>query len=661
MKITAKLAYTQLKINKIRTKLTLIGIILSTALVTSIFSFGSSINMLIKGILGADYGEYGGDLSSLFVIPIIILSLIIVSMSVIVISNAFRVSAGERRSQFGILKSIGATKKQIESTVIYESIFLSFIGIPLGIILGLILAFLGIRVANIYIEEINSLVNIMMSEFTINLNFIVSWKAILSAMVVSFITILISAWIPARKASKTTAIDSIRKSEDIKIRKNNISVNPLIGRVFKFEGVLAAKNMKRNKRNLRASIISIVIGVVLFINISSLREQAKKMEKIMNPDIDQTVMVDYTSKVENVKNDLSNIEKGYVKKPIGNKEADEITKKLSEFNDTKIVGIGHDMQSYSAIIPSDMLSDEMKVAINLESNTDKELSVELLTLDPVTYEEILDKLNLEYGSNILINHYSYNDNGYEIEIEPFNYKNNNSIGIIDVNLEKVEIDLMGTIYKKDLGKEFFAPNSKVVRIIVPNLESTGYMWLSNPEDIKGFIDHANQVINESFPDIDGNEYMQLGYTARVYQIDDYMKIMNIAIVLTLIFVYSFVILLMLIGFTNIISTMSTNVYVRHKEFAVLQSVGMTFEGIERMINLESLMITLKSLAIGIPIGIVTSYLINKPIRAKFPIPYEFPITNILICIVVVFAVTFFIMHHSVKKIRKNNIIDTIRK
>lgn len=658
MKVTAKLAYNQLKINRTRTLWTLMGIILSTALIAAIFSFAASGDALVKSILGVDYGEHGGTLSSLFIIPIIILSLIIIAMSIIVISNAFRVSAGDRRTQFGILKSIGATKKQILSTVMYESLFLSVTGIPIGILLGLILAFIGIQVANLFLGEINSLVNIMMTEFTMVINFIISWKVILAASIISFISVLVSAWLPGRKAAKTTAIDSIRSSEEIQIDAKDVNISPMIERIFRVEGVLAAKNIKRNRRNLRASIISITIGVVLFINLSSLNYQAKKMESIMYPDIDATVVVDYTSKVDRMVDDITNAKEVLVINPINSQDADNITKKLSEYENTSIMGIGNDMETYNAIIPREKVTDEMKTGAKLEELNEYELSAEILTLDPKTYKEICEKAKVDLGSNILLNHYSYNDDGYVVNIDPFRYKNE-SINLKKSDSSIVEMKIDGILKSEDIPKELFGPNTSIVRLVVPKDETRGYMWLSNPKNISGYMNYADEVMKEMYPEVKNSEYMELGYTTRVYKIQDYMKIMNIAIVLAMIFIYSLVVLLMLIGFTNVISTMSTNVYVRHKEFAVLQSIGMTFKGMIHMINLESIMISTKALIIGLPIGIISTYLINKPIRAKFPIPYKLPLASIILCIVVVFGITFLIMRYSIKKVKKNNIIETI--
>jgi putative ABC transport system permease protein len=139
-----------------------------------------------------------------------------------------------------------------------------------------------------------------------------------------------------------------------------------------------------------------------------------------------------------------------------------------------------------------------------------------------------------------------------------------------------------------------------------------------------------------------------------------MKIMNISIVFAEVFLYSFVVLLTLIGLTNVISTMSTNVRMRSKEFAVLQSVGMTYSGLRRMLNLESIMCSGKSLIIGLPIAIVLTYLINLPIRSVFPVPYQLPWLAAIWCIAVVFGITWITMRYSASQLQRRNVIETIR-
>ena len=168
------------------------------------------------------------------------------------------------------------------------------------------------------------------------------------------------------------------------------------------------------------------------------------------------------------------------------------------------------------------------------------------------------------------------------------------------------------------------------------------------------------IINEAFTQEQDATYMEAGLSARVYKIQDYMKVMNIAIVLVMVFVYSFVALLMLIGLTNVISTISANVRMRSKEFAVLQSVGMTYNGLKRMLNLESIMCSAKSFLFGLPLAILLTYLINLPIRAMFPIPYRLPLSAMALCVATIFAITWVTIRHSAARLLKRNIVDAIR-
>ena len=200
-----------------------------------------------------------------------------------------------------------------------------------------------------------------------------------------------------------------------------------------------------------------------------------------------------------------------------------------------------------------------------------------------------------------------------------------------------------------------------VRLILPEMDHMRqYSWQAAPDDMAGFMDYAEQVLAAHFPDQSTDSYMQGGYSARVYATDDYNRVMNVAIVIALIFLVCFCALLMLIGFTNVVSTLSTNVLMRQSEFAVLQSVGMTPEGLRKMLALESILCSLRALAIGVPLGILLTYVVNLPIRALFPVPYHFPLLPILLCAAGVLALTLFITALAARRLRSQNIIDRIR-
>lgn len=666
MKISGKLAYSQLRINRSRTIWTLLGIALSTALITAICSFAASGNDMIVDLLGSDYGAYGDSYMRLLLIPAIIFSGIIVAMSVTVVSNVFRISARERVNQFGILKSVGATKEQITATVMYESIFVSLIGIPTGIILGLILAFIGINVANYFMGELNSLVHMMMNEITIKIDFVISWSAILMATIISFVSVLFSAWLPAHKAAKITAIDSIRGKGEANVELKQIKTSRIVEKIFGFEGTLAAKNMKRSRRVFRATVISLTVGIVLFINLSAIGKQANEMQKIMNPDIDETVMSEYTSALSYRNIEKTGQEETIIRVPINSNTGNDVTEKLRKFKNIKTFGAGYDMETYNAIMPREQISDKMMEALDNDKEkryepNDKtiKLSAEIINIDQENYEKLCKKAGVTIGSNILLNHYSYNNNGNEEGIAPFSI-DGNSLKLIKADGSANEIEVQGTLTKEEIPKELFALNSNEVRVIVPKADVRGYTWFSDPSDIEGFMDYSNKIMDETFPNDEGSSYMESGFNTRVYKTNDYMKVMNIAIVVVLIFMYSFVVLLMLIGLTNIISTMSTNVLMRSREFAVLQSVGMTPEGLQRMLNLESVLCSLKAVLIGLPIAILLTYLINLPIRKMFPIPYKLPWLAILLCTLAVFMITWLTTRCAVSHLKNRNIIEAIR-
>ena len=113
MKITSQLALSQIKLNKKRTIASILAISLSTALVTAVMCFATSGNKMLTDFLGPGYGDYGGTYSAMIAVPALLLGLLIAFMSVTVISNIFAASANKRIQEFGILKCVGGTKKQV--------------------------------------------------------------------------------------------------------------------------------------------------------------------------------------------------------------------------------------------------------------------------------------------------------------------------------------------------------------------------------------------------------------------------------------------------------------------------------------------------------------------------------------------------------------------
>lgn len=660
MRITTRLAYNQLKINRSRTIGALVAISLATALITAVCSFVASGNAMLVGFLGVNYGKYGSSYVALLLVPAILFGIIILSMAIIVISNVFRVSTGERVTQFGILKCVGATKKQITDTVMWESVLLSAIGIPIGILMGLLLTFVGIGIANNSLNDLNSLVHIMINKLTLSISFVLSWKVLMLSAVVCFMTVLFSAWLPAHKAAKISAVDCIRRAGEIKIDHKQVHTSPLIERLFGIEGVLAAKNLKRNRRNFRSTLIALAAGVTLFISLAALSDQASRIQAYMHPKIDETVLAEYTSNYTRQTNETTGKKETIYTHPISSELGNSIAQKLGIFKGAKIFGMGTDADTYTTILPKNLISEQMQKVISASDAQNKnEFPVEIITLDNANYSALCKKADVPFGSTILLNHYNYNDNGTEVDLVPFSPKLK-TITLVKASGINFQKSIQGCLTQEKMPKELFYPNTKPVRLVVPQAEVRNYAWYSAPSDMAGFMAYANKIMTQVFPESKDSSYMESGFNTRVYKTDDYMKVMNIAIVLVSIFMYSFVALLMLIGATNVISTMTANVQMRSREFAVLQSIGMTSKGLKQMLNLESVLCSIKALLYGLPIGIILSFLINLPIRSMFPIPYALPWLAIMLCVFFVFLITWGTTRYATHRLKKQNIIETIR-
>jgi putative ABC transport system permease protein len=492
------------------------------------------------------------------------------------------------------------------------------------------------------------------------IEFVVAWQALIAAALISFFAILLSAWLPARKAATIAAIDAIRGAGEVKKETKRLRVSLLTQTLFGFEGTLAAKNMKRNRRNFRASTVSLTVSVILFVTLSSLGEQARRIEGMIYPAVDAAVIVDYSSLRDSFVNESTGRTETVIVAPINSETANTAAEKLREYPNTRIFGTGDDMETYTALVPKEIITPQMLEAyFYTEKQREYEVSAEIITLDTKNYTVLCERAGVPLGSNILINHYSHNDNGYEISFEPFLF-DGQDLRLLKADGSVTNAPVHGILTREDIPNELLPPNSRVVRFIVPQGEMREFMWYATPSDIDGFIEYANGVMSEMFPQVQDFDYMELGFSTRVYTTRDYTKVMNIAIGLAMVFIYGFVALLTLIGLSGVISTISANVRMRSREFAVLRSVGMTYAGLKRMLNFESVMCISKSLIVGLPLAIALTWLINLPIRAAFPIPYRLPWFAALGCIAAVFAVTWITMRYSAARLHGENTIETIR-
>lgn len=653
MNLFAELAASQIRVNRSRTLWTLAAIALATALITCVTHFVASGAEMIATSVGGGLTQYSAAYRSTLVIPAAFLSLLIVVMAVVVISNVFRVSARERTAVFGTLKCVGATPAQIRKTMLWEALLLAVVGIPIGLVLGLALTAGGIAVANHFFDELNALTHIMLKTMTFRLRFVLSPLGLVIAALLALATVLISAWLPARKAAKQSAIASVRGQNDVSVRlgRSHPLRERLVARLFGPEGLLAQKTLARSRQTFRTTTAALAVAVVLFIFIGFLWHQAGAFNTMMSNQNGYTVTADYQSATAHDGTDYT--------KPITSALGDAITWELAQAGGTEVYGSGNDYVRYDVTVDTATLTPEIidHYALDGQQTT---FDVECIVIDQQHYAALCDAAGVPEGSTLLINNDRLNIKGHATDTPVFaETPETLTLDVVDGSQETVHIDAVLTA--AETPAELFYPNTNPVRLILPEMDHLRqYSWQAAPADMDSFMDTAREILAAHFPDQSTDSYMQDGYSARVYATDDYNRVMNVAIVIALIFLVCFCALLMLIGFTNVVSTLSTNVLMRQSEFAVLQSVGMTPEGLRKMLALESILCSLRALVIGVPLGIVLTYIVNLPIRAMFLVPYHFPLLPILLCAAGVLALTLFITALAARRLRSQNIIDRIR-
>ncbi len=561
-------------------------------------------------------------------IVIAIVCLIIIVTSVFCIKNSFDISITEKQRQYGMLKSVGATKKQIKKNVFYEASILGIIGIPLGLILGLIASVLLIIISNYYLND--SLATGIKLIFSIRLPFL------LTAVVLGILTIYLSAFKSAKRASVISPIESIRNSANIKIKAKSLRTPKIISKVFGIGGEISYKNLKRNKKKYRTTILSIIVSVSVFIALSSFMSLAFS-----------TVESELNISEYNVYTSIRNI--------TDNSYANVLaTTKLDNINNFAIVRyLGYNVLNVK-------MNEEYLNYFKLDPSKERNAYFNIVALGEDQYQKYLKSFGLDYetmkNKAILVDfeHISVKRPDEGIDVDKY-------MSIYDYQAGDV---ITGTL---DYGESY------------SDLE-IGYVTTTAPFGLKN--KSANQeliVSDELFESLGTSKVLEVFYDASdadklqdeietILQDEDYqldnieenVRMMKNLFILVAIFLYGFIIVISLIGITNIFNTITTNMELRKREFAMLKSIGMTSKEFKAMIRLESLFMGMKSLIFGIPIGVGLSLIIYHFLVPDREFAYQLPVLAIILAIAAVFLLITTLMKYSLNKINKQNTIETIR-
>lgn len=582
-----------------------------------------------KIISNTDLLRYQGVLNDatlqvLYTIGTIVIVIIVIS-SVFVIRNSFSISVSEKNRQYGMLASVGATSKQIKKNVLFEGLSIGLIAIPLGILLGIVAIMILLQVVNYLLSD--------MFVAGLNLEYSISIIPIIASIIISLITIYLSCLIPAIRASKISPIESIRGNNDIKLKPRKIKTPKFIKKVFGIGGVIASKNLKRSKKKYRTTVISIVVSIFIFISLSSILTLGTKVTTLYYTDFkfnmfvsggDKTIYEEI-AKLDNVDNYAYFYEKG----------------------------LDINFEKYSSEFGKQVLGDIENGGILLAIYNNEYFKQYIKELG--ISEENYKKAAILIDDVIL-----YNADNTRTVDRIYNIQSGDEITITDSSKEKSFV-ITKTTTERPMGLENTYYDSGIIVVSQDFLEEVFGEKVDESyilDDLLIYSEEDETLENTINDLIKQNEnYSELA----VYNYNTAVEQQKRIILVVAIFLYGFITVISLIGVTNIFNTITTNMILRSKEFAMLKSIGMTKKEFNRMIRLESIMYGLKALIIGIPLGILGSYFIYKAFALDTDFGYSLPIVPIIISIVFVFIIVGITMKYSLNKINKQNIIETIRK
>lgn len=558
-----------------------------------------------------------------------ILTAIIMLGSVFLIYNSFHISLNERMHQFGILMSVGATARQLRSSVLFEGLCIGVMGIPFGVAVGI-----GSVALALPVVENNFAV---MSTSSAPLGLSVSIPALGAAIAVSLATILISAYIPARKAAAVPVMDCIRQTGEIKTEAKDVRISKVSERLYGLEGTLALKNFRRNKRRYRSVILSLTLSVVLFVTGSAFGSTLKGMAKELTVEVDGDISF-YADEMP--QEDLLALHDRL-------KAADGVSKSTWQA-DMRYSGTVEDL-------PDDFADGQFQNA--------GELPIYAQFIEDEIYYEFIESIGFSreaysgQGAKVLAlildtsEHIAF-FTGQEMEFTLYSPAGNESRTICTAMVDNYPLDML----------PFDSAPQYLFLMVVPWSMRAEFEGLE--ETFKAGLTFWSDTPAQTMAQLQ-SEITDSGITCD-YILANLSSAVDLFRSLTFVvdvFTYAFGGMISLIGIANVFNTISTNIRIRRRELAMLRSVGMSERGFNRMMNFECFFYGLRTILYGVPIAGLASWLVYKGMAASEQLEgfaYRFPWQSMTASVLGVFCIVFITMLYATGKIRKENIIDALR-
>ena len=660
---------------------------------------------------------------------------IIVIASASLIFNAFAISVAERTRQFGLLSSIGASKRQIRAMVFWEALALAVVAIPAGLLLGVV----GSAVVLGFISE--PLTNTLGgADFPVPFALAVDPVSLVAAAVLALVVVVLSAWVPSRRAAGVSAVEALRNANDVRLSRRQLrharscASDPWKPRAFEVgahilgvPGALASRSASRGPAKARVASASLAIAIVLFVTAGSFGDALKAIAGATTEEYDYDISVSAYSDQDG---DVS--------------RAQAVYQELCDVGGVQGKG-AIALVSLPASMPVSMAGDD---AYGYDDGTGAfQYQASLVFVDDEAYRTYLDQLGLNADEYLDASHpkaLAYNETGHNGGVGYANlheYAGTGTVSLFSYDLP-AEASARGPLYESlyasdgsyaagadaacvwemaaseyeysgssdegassegsgadsqanasDTSQTVRYPRSEYAKplvdievgavvdekpqgmslnvqagLIIPmsfaktlfgqdNLAaatidggSLGFAAYFDADDLAQAISAMYNVMNDS-------DF--LGYS--VFNVDEQVKSQTDMVTVVNTLSYSFAIILALVAVANVFNTLVSSLLLRQREFAVLQSAGMSRAGVRRMVMWECVRFGARGLICGMAVSFVVALLLHRAMELSFRgLGFTMPWASVAIAFAVCILVTLLACAYGLKHAKTDNVVEALR-